>query len=101
MFGYFNCNYIDEINKVSVYYRGFNFGDSIYTVIVVNKGIIIDFDGHLSSLKNDLKQLDIDSNFLVNLKLIIKKLLKLNNIDTCKCYINISRGHNIQERCHW
>ena len=101
MFLYFNGHYVAEVNKISFYDRVFNFADGIYTVIAVNKGVIVDFASHLSSLRSGLKALGIDDSVSPAIRLVINRLLELNRVDSCKCYVIISRGNNVQERCHW
>ena len=100
-----NIIYIDgkysnyEDSKIHVNDRGYHFGDAVYEVIVFNKKIFYDFDGHIKRLFNSLKSLDINFSFsTLSLKLIIKNLIKMNRANVGSVYIQVSRG--ISERNH-
>ena len=90
-------NYEDA--KIHVNDRGYHFGDAVYEVIVFNKKIFYDFDGHIQRLFNSLKSLEIKFSFSISsLKLIIKNLIRMNRANIGSVYIQVSRG--ISERNH-
>ena len=100
-----NITYIDgkycsyEDSKIHVNDRGYHFGDAVYEVIVFNKKVFYDFDGHIQRLFNSLKSLEIKFSFSSSsLKLIIKNLIKMNKANIGSVYIQVSRG--ISERNH-
>ena len=100
-----NITYIDgkyysyEDSKIHVNDRGYHFGDAVYEVIVFNKKVFYDFDGHIQRLFNSLKSLEINFSFSSSsLKLIIKNLIKMNKANIGSVYIQVSRG--ISERNH-
>jgi D-alanine transaminase len=100
-----NITYIDgkyyryEDSKIHVNDRGYHFGDAVYEVIVFNKKVFYDFDGHIQRLFNSLKSLEINFSFSSSsLKLIIKNLIRINKANIGSVYIQVSRG--ISERNH-
>ena len=100
-----NIIYIDgkysnyEDSKIHVNDRGYHFGDAVYEVIVFNKKIFYDFDGHIQRLFNSLKSLEINFSFSSSsLMLIIKNLIRMNRANIGSVYIQVSRG--ISERNH-
>ena len=100
-----NITYIDgkycsyEDSKIHVNDRGYHFGDAVYEVIVFNKKVFYDFDGHIQRLFNSLKSLEINFSFSSSsLKLIIKNLIKMNKANIGSIYIQVSRG--VSERNH-
>ncbi len=97
---YINGQYASyENSKIHVNDRGYHFGDAVYEVIVFNKKIFYDFDGHIQRLFNSLKSLEIDFSFSASsLKLIIKNLIRMNKANVGSVYIQVSRG--ISERNH-
>ena len=44
----------EEVAKISVFDRGFLFGDAVYEVTAVLDGKLVDFDGHLARLDRSL-----------------------------------------------
>jgi D-alanine transaminase len=57
---YLNGQYIPETEgKVSVFDRGFLFSDSVYEVVSVLDGKLVDFDGHVRRLARSLGELGI------------------------------------------
>ena len=97
---YTNGKYFNyEDAKIHVNDRGYHFGDAVYEVIVFNKKIFYDFDGHIQRLFNSLKSLEIKFSFSTSsLKLIIKNLIRMNRANIGSVYIQVSRG--ISERNH-
>ena len=100
-----NITYIDgkylnyEDSKIHVNDRGYNFGDAVYEVIVFNKNIFYDFDGHIQRLFKSLKSLEIKFSLSSSsLKIIINNLIRLNKAIIGSVYIQVSRG--VAERNH-
>ncbi|MBX3686954.1 MAG: D-amino acid aminotransferase, partial [Rhodocyclaceae bacterium] len=57
---YLNGQYLPETEaKVSIFDRGFVFGDAVYEVTAVLEGKLIDFAGHLARLHRSLSELDM------------------------------------------
>ena len=85
------CNY--ENSKININDRGYHFGDAVYEVVMFNKNIFFDFDGHIERLFKSLSSIDITLNFSINsLKIIIKKLIKINKASYGSVYLQVSRG---------
>jgi D-alanine transaminase len=100
-----NITYIDgkflnyEDSKIHINDRGYHFGDSVYEVIVFNKNIFYDFDGHIQRLFKSLKSLEIKFSLSSSsLKIIINNLIRLNKANIGSIYIQVSRG--VAERNH-
>ena len=100
-----NITYIDgkylnyEDSKIHVNDRGYHFGDAVYEVIVFNKNIFYDFDGHIQRLFKSLKSLEIKFSLSSSsLKIIINNLIRLNKANIGSVYIQVSRG--VAERNH-
>ena len=100
-----NITYIDgkylnyEDSKIHINDRGYHFGDAVYEVIVFNKNIFYDFDGHIQRLFKSLTSLEIEfSVSSSSLKIIINNLIRLNKANIGSIYIQVSRG--VAERNH-
>ena len=100
-----NITYIDgkylnyEDSKIHINDRGYHFGDAVYEVIVFNKNIFYDFDGHIQRLFKSLKSLEIKFSLSSSsLKIIINNLIRLNKVNIGSVYIQVSRG--VAERNH-
>ena len=100
-----NITYIDgkylnyEDSKIHINDRGYHFGDAIYEVIVFNKNIFYDFDGHIQRLFKSLTSLEIKFSLSSSsLKIIINNLIRLNKANIGSVYIQVSRG--VAERNH-
>ena len=80
--------------KISVEDRGFNFSDGVYELISYLDEKLIFFEKHYSRLSKSLLSLKISSPLSNKkiLKLIIKRLIKLNRIKSGYIYIQITRG---------
>ena len=90
-------NYKDA--KIHIEDRGFQFSDSVYEVIKVINGKLLDIEFHLSRLKYSTSELNF--NFKINkpsLKNIFLSLLKKNQLKNGIIYLQITRG--IQPREH-
>ena len=100
-----NITYIDgkylnhEDSKIHVNDRGYHFGDAVYEVIIFNKNIFYDYDGHIQRLFKSLKSLEIKFSLSSSsLKIIINNLIRLNKAIIGSVYIQVSRG--VAERNH-
>ena len=91
---YLNGEIIDPVAaKISVFDRGFIFGDGIYEAMVQINGRFFYEDAHLKRLDYCLKQIQIDFN-IDRLKSEITKLLAASGLTNKDCflYIQITRG---------
>tara|TARA_R110002126_G_scaffold160068_3_gene307607 strand:+ start:227 stop:1075 length:849 start_codon:yes stop_codon:yes gene_type:complete len=91
---YLNGNIVPpEDAKISVFDRGFIFGDGIYEVMVKIDGFFFYEKAHLDRLQDGLKKINIayDSS---NLPIEIEKLLSVTDLTgkDCLLYIQITRG---------
>ena len=98
-FAYINNKYTDFKNaKIHVEDRGLQFADSVYEVIAVLNGNLIDLDFHLKRLRFSLMELDIKYKFnKKDLNKIFLKLLKKNNTRNGIIYLQITRGVQYRE----
>ncbi len=89
-----NGQYVTEDQaQVSIFDRGFVFGDGIYEVVPVVGGKMVDKAPFLERLKRSLGELRIDmpmseADYLA----MHEKLIELNNIDEGGVYSQITRG---------
>jgi len=91
---YLNGNIINsEMAKISVFDRGFLFGDGIYEVMVQINGHFFYGDEHLKRLQFCLNKIDINFN-VETLSSEIDKLLIASDLvkEDCLLYIQITRG---------
>lgn len=79
--------------KVSVFDRGFIFGDGIYEVMARIGGRFFYKEAHLNRLKTCLEKIEIACD-VDNLEKEIPNLLRLSGLETADCllYIQITRG---------
>jgi len=79
--------------KVSVFDRGFLFGDGVYEVIPVVNGVLIDRDYFLERLSNSTQQIDLrwpcQPDELLE---IIQELARRNDLREGYIYLQITRG---------
>jgi D-alanine transaminase len=91
---YVNGDYLPEAEaKVSVFDRGFLFGDAVYEVTAVLGGKLVDFDAHLARLDRSLGEIDL----LLpvpheGLRELHETLIAENAVDEGIVYVHISRG---------
>ncbi len=91
---YLNGEYIPETEaKVSVFDRGFLFSDSVYEVVSVLDGRLVDFDGHVRRLARSLGELGITGapdapNWLA----ICRELTSQNAVGEGMIYWQVTRG---------
>jgi len=99
-FAFINSKYVNFKNaKVHVEDRGLQFADSVYEVIAVLNGKLIDLDFHIKRLKYSLQELNIKFKLnKKNLKKIFVNLIKKNKTFNGIIYLQITRG--VQHREH-
>ena len=97
---YFNSKYIPfKDAKIPIEDRGFQFSDSVYEVIKVINGKLLDIEFHLSRLKYSTSELNFNSKInKPSLKNIFLSLVKKNQLKNGIIYLQITRG--IQPREH-
>ena len=72
---YLNGAYVPETNgKVSVFDRGFLFSDSVYEVVSVLGGKLVDFEGHVQRLARSLGELGIKNEPLLELAMELERI---------------------------
>ena len=91
---YVNGDYLPETEaKVSIFDRGFLMADGVYEVTSVLDGKLIDFEGHAVRLKRSLDELDMAVPITKDALLQVhRELVRLNGIDECMVYLQITRG---------
>ena len=91
---YLNGQYIPEIEgKVSVFDRGFLFSDSVYEVVSVLDGKLVDFDGHSRRLARSLGELGIKGAPDADRWLAIcRELVARNAVEEGMIYWQVTRG---------
>lgn len=73
--------------------RGYQFGDGVYEVVLVRGGKLYDFDGHMQRLGRSLAEIAIAPPVSDTvLKMIIKRLIRLNGLRNGIVYLQITRG---------
>ncbi len=73
--------------------RGFQFGDSVYEVVYLYKGRLIDADAHLDRMELSLQELKMEPPMSRGaMRVIMKELIRRNRLKTGMVYIQITRG---------
>jgi D-alanine transaminase len=73
--------------------RGFQFADGVYEVIAVNRGHLVDEAAHLARLHRSLAELRIAAPVGdAALKIIIREIIRRNDVDTGIVYLQVTRG---------
>jgi D-alanine transaminase len=79
--------------SVSIQDRGFQFGDGIYEVLYVYRGVITDGALHMARLARSLTEIGLSSPVAPSaLPLIIREVIRRNRITTGLVYIQVTRG---------
>lgn len=79
--------------QVSVFDRGFLFGDAVYEVTAVFDGRMIDNDLHLQRLERSLRELAIPLPLELDaIEHIQTELIRLNGLNEGTVYLQVSRG---------
>ena len=91
---FLNGKYINENDaKLSIFDRGFLFGDSVYEVTAVIRQKLVSWEGHTRRLRRSLGEigmnLDMSDDDLLT---IHRKLISLNEVREGLVYLQISRG---------
>ena len=91
---YLNGKYVSETEgKVSVFDRGFLFSDSVYEVVSVLDGRLVDFDGHARRLARSLSELGIKgAPDVANWLAICRELVTQNAVEEGMIYWQVTRG---------
>ena len=98
-FAYINNKFVNfKLAKIHIEDRGLQFADSVYEVIAILNGKLIDLDFHLKRLRYSLKELDIKYKVnKTNLKKIFLDLLNKNKTSNGIIYLQITRGVQYRE----
>jgi len=93
-FAYINGSYKRHNQaEISIDDRGLQFGDAVYEVYSYQNDRVLDDDLHLNRLEKSLGALGIEMPITRDsLKIIVTKLVKMNNLKTGLVYFQISRG---------
>ena len=79
--------------QISVFDRGFLFGDGIYEVLPVYGHHLLRLDEHLSRLSNSLEEVGIRNPYSDNeWRELFCNLLLQNNAENCAIYLQVTRG---------
>ena len=91
---YLDGEFINEKEaKVSIFDRGFLFGDAVYEVTAVINGKLVDNDGHMVRLARSCKELQLDLPVTVEaITKIQKDLIEKNQLSEGGIYLQLSRG---------
>jgi D-alanine transaminase len=92
---YLDGEYLPESEaKVSVFDRGFLFGDAVYEVTSIIDGKILAFDGHADRLKRSLGELGMkDPMSTPDLLEVHHQLIERNALKEGMIYLQVSRGN--------
>lgn len=93
-FAYVNGAYVrHEEASVHIEDRGFQFADSVYEVVYLHKGRLIDAGPHLDRLERSLNELDMDMPMSrAALNIVMKELVRRNRLTTGLVYMQVTRG---------
>ncbi len=91
---FINGDYLPEDQaRVSVFDRGFMFGDGVYEVTAVLDGKLVDFVGHCTRLRRSLNELGMSlptsDDALLDMH---RELLKRNQLSEGLVYLQVTRG---------
>ena len=91
---YINGGYLPETEaKISVFDRGFLFGDAVYEVTYVIDRKLVDYQGHMTRLRRSLGEIDMSLTMTDDdLLAVHRELVELNDIDEGLVYLEITRG---------
>ena len=91
---YVNGEFLPEDQaKISIFDRGFLFGDGIYEVTPVIDGQLVDREAHIGRLKRSLGEVRITPPIPVDeIDSLQELLVKKNNITEGRIYLQVSRG---------
>jgi len=91
---YINGEYVaEDAAKVSVFDRGFLFGDGIYEVTAVIDGKLVDNELHLARLERSLKEISIPMPLPVSeIMKVQQELRERNGLTEGVIYLQVTRG---------
>src|SRR5215472_8074146 len=73
--------------------RGYQFGDGVYEVIAVVRGVLVDEDRHLARLHRSLTELRINPPMGDGaLKIVMREVIRRNGVNTGIVYLQVTRG---------
>ena len=73
--------------------RGYQFGDGVYEVIAVLRGVLVDEDRHLARLHRSLTELRINPPMGDGaLKIVMREVIRRNGVNTGIVYLQVTRG---------
>ena len=79
--------------QVSIFDRGFLFGDAVYEVTAVVNGKMVDFDAHMDRLQRSMSELDMTNGYeSKDLLTIHKRLIEKNTLQEGLVYLQLTRG---------
>jgi D-alanine transaminase len=83
----------EEAAKVSIFDRGYLFGDGVYEVTAVIEGKLIDYEPHMARLARSLKELDMAWPCSSEaLREVHGELLTRNRLNEGRVYMQVTRG---------
>jgi D-alanine transaminase len=96
---YVNGRYVPHgAASVHIEDRGFQFADSVYEVVTVLDGRLIDEAGHIARLARSLAELRIDWPMAPRgLRLVMRELVRRNGVERGLLYLQITRGRAARE----
>ena len=91
---YLDGQFINESEaKVSIFDRGFLFGDAVYEVTAVLDGKLVENEGHMVRLQRSCNELQISLPVTTEeITTIQKSLIERNNLNEGGIYLQVSRG---------
>jgi D-alanine transaminase len=91
---YVNGDYVpEEQGKVSIFDRGFLFGDGVYEVTAVIGGRLVDYDPHMDRLDRSLKEIKMTWPCTKpELRAMHEELIRRNRLDQGLIYMQVTRG---------
>ena len=91
---YVNGEWRDEHEAmVSVFDRGFLFADSVYEVVAVLGGRLVDYDSHMRRLERSLKALGIPEPLSAEALLAVhREIVSRNDLTEGLIYLQVTRG---------
>ena len=91
---YVNGEFVPQSEaKVSIFDRGFLFGDGVYEVTMVLEGRLVDNDAHMARLSRSLRELRMKAP-LSDSEIIAaqQRLIELNGLREGSVYLQVTRG---------
>ncbi|WP_086234693.1 D-amino acid aminotransferase [Campylobacter devanensis] len=91
---FLNGEFIDKDSaKISIFDRGFIFGDGIYEVVPVINSIIVEKDGFWDRFQRSLNEINLNLPYTNDeFESILNNLIEINSLKEGGLYIQITRG---------